>query len=58
VGAISGALTGAAGISPRWTDPLAGRLVTSIPDAGDLTFDALTHRTLVVADAVREVLAR
>jgi hypothetical protein len=29
--------------------------VTSIPDAGDLTFDALTERTLAVAEAVREV---
>ena len=55
VGAITGALTGAAGLAPRWTDPLQGRLVTSIPDAGALTFDALTERTLAVADAVREV---
>jgi hypothetical protein len=55
VGAITGALTGAAGIAPRWTDPLQGRLVTSIPDAGDLTFDALTGRTLAVEGAVREV---
>lgn len=55
VGAVTGALTGAGGIAPRWTDPLLGRLVTSIPDAGDLTFDALTARTLAVADDVREV---
>jgi ADP-ribosylglycohydrolase len=55
VGAITGALTGAAGLAPRWTDPLQGRLVTSIPDAGDLTFDALTERTLAVEGAVREV---
>ena len=55
VGAITGALTGAAGLAPRWTDPLQGRLVTSIPDAGDLTFDALTERTLAVQGAVREV---
>ena len=58
VGAVTGALAGANGIAPRWTDPLLGRLVTSIPDAGDLTFDALTARTLTVADNVREVGSR
>jgi hypothetical protein len=58
VGAVTGALAGADGIAGRWTDPLRGRLVTSIPDAGDLTFDALTDRTLAVADSVREVGSR
>ncbi|HEY6743596.1 MAG TPA: ADP-ribosylglycohydrolase family protein [Lapillicoccus sp.] len=58
VGAVTGALAGAAGIAPEWTDPLRGRLVTSIPDAGDLSFDALTSRTLAVADSVREVGSR
>ena len=58
VGALTGALAGADGIARRWTDPLRGRLVTSIPDAGDLTFDALTDRTLAVADSVREVGSR
>ena len=37
VGAVTGALAGADGIAPRWTDPLRGRLVRSIPDAGDRT---------------------
>lgn len=50
-------MTGATGIAPRWTDPLHGRPVRSIPDAGELPFDVLTHRTLMVADAEREVLA-
>ena len=54
VGAVTGALAGASGIAPRWSEPLRGRLVTSIPDAGGLTFDALTDRTLAVAEAVRE----
>ena len=54
-GALS--VTGATGIAPRWTDPLHGRPVRSIPDAGELPFDVLTHRTLMVADAEREVLA-
>ena len=58
VGAVTGALAGADGIARRWTEPLRGRLVTSIPDAGDLTFDALTERTLAVADSVREVGSR
>jgi ADP-ribosylglycohydrolase len=53
VGAVTGALAGATALAPRWTDPLHGRLVSSIPDAGDLTFDALTQRTLAVADSVR-----
>ena len=52
-GPVTGALVGATALAPRWTDPLHGRLVTSIPDAGDLTFDALTQRTLAVADSVR-----
>jgi ADP-ribosylglycohydrolase len=53
VGAVAGALAGATALAPRWTDPLHGRLVTSIPDAGDLPFDALPQRTLAVADSVR-----
>jgi ADP-ribosylglycohydrolase len=53
VGAVTGALAGATALAPRWTDPLHSRLVTSIPDAGDLTFDALTQRTLAVAGWVR-----
>jgi hypothetical protein len=58
VGAVTGAMAGADSIARRWTDPLRGRLVTSIPDAGDLTFDRLTERTLAVADSVREVGSR
>jgi ADP-ribosylglycohydrolase len=55
VGAVTGALAGATALAARWTEPLQGRLVTSIPDAGELTFDALTGRTLAVAESGREV---
>ena len=58
VGAVTGALAGADGIAPRWTDPLRGQPVRSIPDAGDLTFDLLTDRTLAVSDSVQEVADR
>lgn len=58
VGAVTGALAGADGIAAQWTDPLRGRLVRSIPDAGDLTFDLLTDRTLAVSHSVQAVADR
>ncbi len=55
VGAVTGALAGADGIAPRWTDPLRGRLVRSIPDA---TGPALkVGSTMQVAFAVEPRLA-
>jgi ADP-ribosylglycohydrolase len=48
VGAIAGALTGASGIPPEWTDPLRGRLSSSIGGFDGITFEELTARTLEV----------
>lgn len=53
VGAVLGAMTGAAGLPPYWVQPLQGGLSTSIPENGGLSFDELTERTLAVADLVR-----
>ncbi|MEP6630421.1 MAG: ADP-ribosylglycohydrolase family protein [Lapillicoccus sp.] len=52
VGAVTGALTGSSGIADQWSRPLGGQLTTSIPDAGGLTFDELTARTLALAGRV------
>ncbi len=53
VGAVLGAMTGAAGLPPYWVQPLRGGLSSSVPDGGGLSFDELTERTLAVADRVR-----
>ncbi|MEO8828395.1 ADP-ribosylglycohydrolase family protein [Lapillicoccus sp.] len=53
VGSVTGAITGARAIHPRWSDPLRGGLTTSIPDAGGLSFDELAHRTCAAAERVR-----
>jgi ADP-ribosylglycohydrolase len=49
VGSITGALGGAGKISPKWTDPLRGRLSTSIGGFDGVTFDELTVHTLEVS---------
>jgi ADP-ribosylglycohydrolase len=49
VGGVLGALAGAAGIRPEWTDPLRGRLSSSIGGFDGVTFDELTRRTMEVA---------
>jgi hypothetical protein len=48
VGSIAGALTGAGGIRPEWTDPLHGRLSSSIGGFDGITFEELAARTLEV----------
>jgi hypothetical protein len=45
VGSVVGALTGAAGIGPQWTDPMRGRLATSIAGFDGVTFAELARRT-------------
>jgi ADP-ribosylglycohydrolase len=45
-GSICGALTGAAGLPPAWTDPLANRLSSSIPGFDGIGFDELARRTV------------
>ena len=52
VGAVVGALSGIGAIAPRWSDPLRGRLATSIPGADGASFDEVATRTLVVAQHV------
>jgi ADP-ribosylglycohydrolase len=52
VGAVMGALTGAAGIDPYWTDPLRGTVSSSIPGCDGATFDELTERTIAIAGRV------
>jgi ADP-ribosylglycohydrolase len=46
VGSVTGALGGAGRIDPQWTDPLGGRLRTSLAGFDGVTFDALAARTL------------
>lgn len=53
VGAVAGALAGARGIPDRWSGPLGGRLSTSIPDAGDLSFEDVTARTRALAERLQ-----
>ncbi|GAB3651615.1 ADP-ribosylglycohydrolase family protein [Glycomyces tarimensis] len=48
-GGISGALTGARGLPPRWIDPLDDRLASSIPGFTEARFSALAARTVEVA---------
>jgi ADP-ribosylglycohydrolase len=49
VGSIVGALAGAGRIRPEWTDPLQGRLSSSIGGFDGVTFEELTVRTLEVS---------
>ncbi len=57
VGAVAGALAGSRAIDGRWTQPLRGRLSTSIPDAGGLSFGDLVSRTTAVSRRVADVPA-
>lgn len=52
VGAVVGALGGFGAVAPRWSDPLRGRLSTSIPGADGASFDEVAARTLAVARQV------
>lgn len=49
VGAITGALAGNSGIDRRWSDPLRGRVSSSLPGFDGVAFDELVTRTLSVA---------
>ncbi|MET0725892.1 MAG: ADP-ribosylglycohydrolase family protein, partial [Leifsonia sp.] len=48
VGSITGALTGAAALPPRWIDPLRDSLATSVPGFDHARFSELAARTLAV----------
>jgi ADP-ribosylglycohydrolase len=50
VGAVVGALTGAAGLPARWIDPLRNRLATSIASFDGIGFDELADRTVALID--------
>lgn len=45
VGAVTGALTGAQGLPPRWVSPLRDRLATSVPGFDGIGFGELASRT-------------
>jgi ADP-ribosylglycohydrolase len=45
VGSVLGALVGASGIDPAWTDPLHDRLATSMPGGDHRSLRALAERT-------------
>jgi ADP-ribosylglycohydrolase len=49
VGAICGALSGAASLPPSWTDPLGERFRTTLPGFDGVTAGELTARTCAVA---------
>lgn len=53
VGAVTGALHGAGAIDPYWSDPLQGRVSSSIPGADGLTFAELAERTAALAERWR-----
>jgi ADP-ribosylglycohydrolase len=48
VGAITGLLTGAAGLPGRWTAPLRNRLASTVAGFDGIGFDALARRTLAL----------
>jgi ADP-ribosylglycohydrolase len=51
VGAVCGAMTGAAGLPESWTSPLRNHLDTSIPGFGATGFDTLADRTITLVAA-------
>src|SRR5699024_4394475 len=53
VGAVTGALHGAGAIDPYWSEPLQGRVSSSIPGADGLTFRELADRTAALAERWR-----
>ncbi|HCT78658.1 MAG TPA: hypothetical protein DGG94_06170 [Micromonosporaceae bacterium] len=53
VGSIAGALTGAAGIAPRWADPLHDTLHSSVAGFDGVTFSELAAWTLRLAERGR-----
>lgn len=48
VGAVAGAMTGAARIPSRWTEPLRNRLATSVTGFDGIGFDELASRTIAI----------
>lgn len=55
VGSVVGALTGAAGLDPRWVTPLDDRIATSLPGPAEHRITDLAARTLRVRDALAGV---
>ncbi|MET7393333.1 ADP-ribosylglycohydrolase family protein [Dactylosporangium sp. NPDC005572] len=49
VGAVTGALAGAAALPPRWVDPMRGRLASSIAGFDGIGFAELAARTFALA---------
>jgi ADP-ribosylglycohydrolase len=49
VGSICGAMTGATGIDPKWSDPIDDRLASSIPGCDQLRLSELAIRTRALA---------
>ncbi|MGG5258266.1 ADP-ribosylglycohydrolase family protein [Phycicoccus avicenniae] len=53
VGGIAGALGGTSAITARWSEPLRGRVSSSLPGADGATFTELAERTHAVATGAR-----
>jgi ADP-ribosylglycohydrolase len=53
VGAVTGALSGAAALPERWAAPLRNRLASSIAGFDGIGFDELARRTHALAEAAR-----
>jgi len=47
--AICGALSGAAALPDRWTEPLRNRIASSLPGFDGIAIDELARRTSAVA---------
>lgn len=54
VGAITGAMAGRDGIGADWTEPLRGRVTTSLAGFDQVSFDELALRTITVAGRCAE----
>lgn len=52
VGSVLGALTGASGIDPAWTEPLHDRLATSMPGGEHRSIRRLAERTAALPERV------
>lgn len=53
VGSITGALTGSAGLPDEWTEPIDGRIASSLPGAGSVHIADLARRTLDLVETSR-----
>ena len=57
IGSIFGAMLGAGGIEPRWSEQLHGRFASSLPGFDGITLDELTGRTLALVSRAEQATA-